>query len=459
MPEARLSLRLYRLLLKLYPATFREEYAVPMERAFRDELAESHNVWALAVLWLRLLSDLAKSIPLQLMHQVGQDTRHTLRLWVKSPGNTGFAILALAIGIGANTGVFSVVNALVLRSLPFKDSSRLASIHTYLVPHDSANQFHDWRQQSTYLAGAALFEQGDVNLGNTDNIVHAHAALTSWNFFSTLGTQPLIGRSFNAGEDTPGRNTVAVIGYGLWQQLFAGDARALGSRLLLNGMPLTVIGVMQPGFDYPNHAVLWKAAEFSRGNNGWETVARLKAGITWPQAQAAFAAEIEHLFPNHSRKYPPHMVPLRDQLTGPVKNASLLLMASVLLILLIACGNVANLLLARTADRGMELSIRSALGASRARIVQQLLTECLLLASAACIAGLVVAFWTAAQAAKVQPSLLVTQSYSVLDGRVLGFAVLIALLSALSLGCCLPGAPAAPTPSQPAVPAIPATRE
>jgi putative ABC transport system permease protein len=434
MREPPLSLKLYRLLIRLYPATFREEYAVPMERAFRDELAESNNFWALAVLWLRLLSDLAKSIPLQLMREVRQDTIHTLRLWVKSPGTTAFAILALAIGIGANTGVFSVVNALVLRSLPFQDPSRLASLHTYLVPHDSAQQFHDWRRQSAYLVGAALFEQGDVNLGNTDNIVHAHAALTSWNFFSTLGTQPLIGRSFNAREDTAGRNTVAVIGYGLWQQLFAGDARALGSRLVLNGMPLTVIGVMPPGFDYPNHAVLWKAAEFSRGNNGWETVARLKPGITWPQARAAFTAEMDRLFPNHSRKYPPRMVPLQDQLTGPVKNASLLLMAGVLLILLIACGNVANLLLARTADRGMELSVRSALGASRARIMQQLLTECLLLASAACVAGLVVAFWTAAQAAKVQPSPLVTQSYSVLDGRVLGFAVLIALLSALFFG-------------------------
>jgi hypothetical protein len=122
MPEASLFLKLYRLLLKLYPATFREEYAVPMERAFRDELAESHNIWALAALWLRLLSDLAKSIPLQLMREIRQDTRHTLRLWVKTPGNTAFAMLALAIGIGANTGVFSVVNALVLRSLPLPGS-------------------------------------------------------------------------------------------------------------------------------------------------------------------------------------------------------------------------------------------------------------------------------------------------------------------------------------------------
>ncbi len=436
MRESPLSLKLYRLLLRLYPAAFREEYAVPMERAFRDELAESRNVWALAVLWLRLLSDLAKSFPLQLMREVRQDARHAVRLWVKSPGNTGFAIVALAIGIGANTGMFSVINALVLRSLPFQDPSRLASLHTYLVPHDSAKQFHDWRLQSTYLADAALFEQSDSNLGNTDNVARAHVAQTSWNFFSILGTKPMIGRSFNAGEDTPGRNTVAVIGYGLWQQLFAGDARALGSRLRVNGMPLTVIGVMPPGFDYPSHTVLWKAAELSPGNNGWETLGRLKPSITWPQARAAFATEMDRRTPNRNRtrKYPPRIVPLQDQMTGPVKNASLLLMAGVLLILLIACSSVANLLLARTADRAPELSIRSALGASRARLAQQLLTECLLLSSVASIAGLVVAFWTAAQAAKVQPSPLATQSYSILDGRVLGFAVLTAVLSALFFG-------------------------
>jgi predicted permease len=430
------SLKLYRLLLRLYPATFREEYAVPMERAFRDELAESQNVWALAGLWLRLLSDLAKSIPLQLMREVRQDTRHTLRLWVKSPGNTAFAILALAIGIGANTGVFSVVNALVLRSLPFQDPSRLAFLHTYLVPHDTAQQFHDWRRHSAYLADAALFEQTDANLGNTDNTVRTHVAQTSWGFFSILGAHPVIGRAFNADENTPGHNAVAVIGYGLWQQLFAGDTRVLGSRLRVNGMPLTVIGVMPPGFDYPNHTVLWKAAEFSPGNNGWETIARLKPGITWPQARAAFAAEMDRRSPNRnlSRKYPPRMLPLQDQLTGPVKNASLLLMAGVALILLIACSNVANLLLARTADRAPELSIRSALGASRVRLAQQLFTECLLLSSVASIAGLVVAFWTVAQAAKVQPGPLASQSYSILDGRVLGFAVLTAMLSALFFG-------------------------
>ncbi len=372
-----------------------------------------------------------------LLSEIRQDARHTLRLWANRPWHTGFAILALAIGIGANTGVFSVVNALLLRSLPFRDPGRLASVQTYLVPHDSAKQFHEWRKQSTYLADAALFEETDFNLGSAQNIVRVHVSQTSWNFFSFLGTQPVLGRRFSAGEDTPGRNAVAVIGYGLWQQLFAGDRRVLGSTIRVNGMPLTVIGVAPPGFGYPGNTVLWKVAGFSRGNNGWETIAWLKPGITWPQARAAFAAEVDRLSPHRpgfrNREHP-RINSLRDELAGPVKRASLLLLAGVALILLIACANVANLLLARTADRAPELSIRSALGASRARLAQQLLTECLLLSSVAAIAGLLVAFWTTSIAAKVQPAPLATQSYSILDGHVLGFAVAVSVLSGLLFG-------------------------
>ncbi len=368
---------------------------------------------------------------------VWRDARHTLRLWANRPWQTGFAIVALAVGIGANTGVFSVVNGLLLRSLPFRDPSRLASLQTYLVPHDSAKQFHDWRSHSTYLADAALFEQFDFNLGSSQDIVRAHVAQTSWNFFSLLGTQPVLGRTFRAGEDTPGRNAVAVIGYGLWQQLFAGNRRALGSTIRVNGMPLTVIGVAPPGFAYPRDTVLWKAAEFTAGNNGWETIARLKPGITWQQARAAFGAEVDRLSPHRPgfrNLERPRITSLQDELAGPVKNASLLLMAAVALILLIACSNVANLLLARTADRSAELSIRSALGASRGRLAQQLLTECLLLSSVAAVAGLVFAIWTTSVAARVEPAPLSTQSYSILDGHVLGFTVGVSILSGLLFG-------------------------
>ena len=276
MRDTPLSLKLYRWLLRLYPAGFLDNYAGPMEREFRDELAESSGGWALAALWIRLLADLAISIPVQLSREVSQDIRHTLRLWASRPWHTGFAIAALAIGTGANTGVFSVVNALLLRSLPFHEPSRLASLRPqeFIPPHDSAEQFHDWRQQSTYLADVALVEEGDFNLGGVRNSGRAHVAQTSWNFFSTLGRQPVLGRGFMPEEDTPGRNAIAIISYGLWQQLFAGDRRALGSTIRIDGKPLTIIGVAPPGFDYPAGTVLWKAAAYSPGNNGWETIAR-----------------------------------------------------------------------------------------------------------------------------------------------------------------------------------------
>ena len=439
------SLKLYRWLLRLYPAGFREDYAGPMETEFRDELAESRGVWALAALWIRLLADLASSIPVQVSHEVLQDFRYTLRLWSNRPWHAGFAITALAIGIGANTGVFSVVNALLLRSLPFREPDRLALLHEFIPPHDSAQEFHEWRQHSAYLADAALFEEFDVNLGGIRVGSRAHVAQTSWNFFSVLGTQLVLGSGFAADQDVdgtgyglPGRNAVAVIGYGLWQQLFGGDPKVVGATIRIDGNPLTIIGVAPPGFDYPGKAILWKPAAFSPGNNGWETISRLKPGISWAQARAALAVEVER----QSRKpgaidystLRPSMTSLQDGLAGPVKNASLVFMGAVVLVLLIACTNVATLLIARTTDRTRELSIRSALGASRARLARQLLTECMLLTFVATMSGLAVAYWITSLAVKVEPPPLGAQAYSILDGGVLAFTLMVSVITALALG-------------------------
>jgi len=376
---------------------------------------------------------------------VFQDLKYTLRLWAGRPWHAGFAMAALAIGIGANTGVFSVVNALLLRSLPFHEPDRLAVLHQFIPPHDSAKQFHDWRQRSAYLTDAALFEEGDVNLGGMRVGSRAHIAQTSGNFFTLLSTQPMLGTGFapqdevdGVGWGLPGRNAVAVIGYRLWQQLFGGDPKVLGATIRIDGKPLTVVGVAPPGFDYPGKAVLWKPAAFSPGNNGWGTVARLKRGITWPQARAALAVEVEGLsLKPGGIDYSilrPSMTSLQDGLAGPVKNASLMFMGAVVLVLLIACTNVANLLIARTADRFPELSIRSALGASRGRLARQLLIECLLLSFVATLAGLAIAYWTTSFAAKVEPPPLGAQSYSILDGRVLVFTLMVSVITALAVG-------------------------
>jgi putative ABC transport system permease protein len=374
-----------------------------------------------------------------------QDFRYTLRLWSNRPWHTVFAITALAIGIGANTGVFCVVNALLLRSLPFGEPDRLAQLHLFIPPHDSAKQFHEWRQQSPYLTDAALFEEIDVNLGGVRVGARAHVAQTSSNFFSVLGTQPVLGTGFSADDDVdgtgwglPGRNAVAVISYGLWQQLFSGDPKVLGDTIRVDGIPLTIVGIAPPGFDYPGKAILWKPAAFSPGNNGWGTVARLRPGISWAQARAAFAVEVERLSPKpaviNNSNIRPSLTSLQDGLAGPVKNASLMFMGAVVLVFLIACTNVANLLLARTKDRATELSIRSALGASRARLARQLLVECLLLSFVATLAGVLLASWTTSLAAKVQPPPLGAQSYSILDGRVLAFMSIVSVITALALG-------------------------
>jgi putative ABC transport system permease protein len=358
-----------------------------------------------------------------------------------------FVILTLAIGIGANTGVFSVVNALLLRSLPFRDPERLVALHAFFEPHDSPQQFHEWRRQSAYLADAALLEQGDVNVGGSGDWRRVHVAQVTWNFFSLLGTQPALGRAFAAGEDvaapflvgeagSTGPDAVAVIGYGLWQEELGGNPGALGSTIRLNGWPLKIIGVAPPGFDYPGGAVLWKPARMAQGNNGWETVARLKAGISWTQAREQFTAEAEwpNRMPTDRLRFPSLMTGLQDDLAGPTRNGSLVLMACVAAILLIACVNLANLLTAQTVDRTAEFSIRSALGASRKRLIQQLLSECLLLSLAGAIAGLFVAYWTTVVAAKLQPAPLMAQAYSLLDGRVVGFAIVLSMASALLVG-------------------------
>ena len=371
-----------------------------------------------------------------------QDLHFGARMLRKSPGLSAVAVLTLALGIGANAGVFSVVNTLLLRSLPFREPDRLTLLQNFVPPHDTAAQFHDWRRQRQYFRDAAVFEDIDADLRAGRGVIRAHCAATSWNFFSVLGTQPILGDGFTQGDDghahgqgMSGSNGLAVIGYGLWQKLFGGSPKALGATIRVEGHPLTVIGVAPPGLDYPNKTVVWTAGAFYPGNDAWVVIGRLKSGTSLARARAQFAAEASPEGPGgNNLDLRPKMISLRDALLGPVKDASLMLMGAVGLVLLIACTNLAGLLMARTVERAAELSVRAAVGASRTRLARQLLTECLLLSSIAAVAGLLVALWTTSVAAKVEPPPLGSQSYSILNGPVLIFTLVASVVTAVLFG-------------------------
>jgi len=438
------SLRLYRLLLKLYPVRFREEYSGPLQRQFRDDYADVRGGSGLVRFWGRTLLDFVRSMPEQLACELAQDARLTVRLWRRRPLHTFFVVSVLAIGIGANTGVFSVLNALLLRSLPFNEPDRLAYLHQSVAPWE-AGAFHAWRQESSYLADAASFIiTSEVNAEASGEGTRMRLTQASSNFFSLLGVQPARGRLFAPGEDVPGSDAVAVIGHGLWQRLFGGGPGAVGSSIRVNGAPLTVIGIAPPGFDYPERTDVWSPTRFDPERIPKTvsaiisiTIGRLKPRLTWAQARQAFEVEVYRRSPEMLTADPanrPALVPLQEQLAGHVRQASVILMVGVGLLLLLACANVANVFMARTVARSNELTIRTALGASRARLTQQLLTETVLLSAVATAAGLVLAFWTAGFASSTEPARISSQSYTILDWRVLTFAITLSFVTALLFG-------------------------
>lgn len=446
MPDAR---RIYRWFLRLYPAGFREEFAPAMERQFVDEYYELPSRAERILFWARTAADLARCIPAQAAREIVLDLRYAGRVYRRRPLVTGLAFVALALGIGATTGVFSVLNGLLLRTLPFADPERLVEIESAPVnPLDGRAKFYPWRDSSAFARDIAAYSAGDMNLGAGPDAVRVTVAEVSANFLEVMGKAPGWGRGFAPEEDLPGRDGVAIIGYGLWQQFFGGDPRVLGKTIELNGAPLKIVGVAQAGFEYPRKTAVWVPTAFDLSNIAksgvvyYRQVARLKPRLTLPQATQLFKAEVSRLKPDLLKPAAlsgfvrplPKLIPLREQLTGPVRQASLVLMGIVVFVLLVGCANVAHLLLTRVAERGGELAVRAALGASRARLVQQLITESALLTVAAAAAGLLVAQWTARLAAGAQPAPIAAQGYTALDWRVLWFACAMAAVTGILFG-------------------------
>jgi predicted permease len=354
------------------------------------------------------------------------------------------ALGSLALAIGATTGVFSVVNALLLRELPYHEPDRIVDIYRgALGGFATPAKFRDDLAQSLdYLDDGALYMTNRLNVARQGSASRLRVTETSANFFSVLGVGMLRGRDFLPDEHEATKNQVAILSHRLWQQSFGGDPAALGSKLNVNGVPFTVVGIAPGTMDFPYQTDVWTATgldleRIPKGTIVSQAIGRLKSGLTLQQARAVFETKVRQKDPKAFEGDPqnlPHLTPLRDELARFVRTESLILFATVALILLIACANVAQLLLARLNERRRELSIRFALGASRARITQQLVTEAMVLTLIAVTAGMAVAYGTARLVERAQPANLAVQAYTILDGRVLGFAVGVALLCGVLFG-------------------------
>jgi putative ABC transport system permease protein len=376
------------------------------------------------------------------------DVRYGLRTLQKNPGFAAVAILTLALGIGANAAIFSAVNAVLLRPLPYTQPGQLVQLWETEteVPQApfAAPDFVDWRAQNQTLDDMTLYTwPTSLNMSGTGEPEHVYGILAQANFFSVLGSAPLMGRAFVNGEDHAGHNHVAVLSYGLWQRRFGGTRDVLGKDIELGGERYQIVGVMPEDFRIGLRADLWIPLDMDlkklpgRGEHSYPAIGRLKPGVTPQQAKAnlnAIAKRLEEQYPDSNRQIGADVVEIREQLTGNVRPALLVLLGAVALVLLIACVNVANLLLARASSRQREIALRSALGAARSRIIRQLLTESVLVSFLAAVPGILIAYWGVVllKALPHVPSRAFEQIS--VDGVVLCFALGMALLTGIVFG-------------------------
>jgi putative ABC transport system permease protein len=380
------------------------------------------------------------------------DLRHGLRLLLRNPGFSATAVLLLALGIGANTAIFSVVNAVLLRPLPYQDSSRIMQI--WHVPPAksfpgltlfavSPANYLDWRSQSHSFEAMAAYGGGRFNVGSKERPQAIQGAAVFSDFFSILRVHPVLGRTFLPDDDRPGQGHVVILGNTLWRDHFGGDPGIVGRDIILNGQSYNVIGVMPPKFKFPSWAQLWVPLAWTdetravRGNHNYGVIGRLKPDVDIRAAKAelsAISTRLEQLYPEDDKGWGATMRPLREEMVGDVRPALLVLLGAVTFVLLIACANVANLVLGKILARKKEIAVRMALGASRMAVLRQILAETVLLSVAGGVLGLVFARFGTTLIVKFLADRLPGSTEITLDAPVLAFTVFLSLFAGILAG-------------------------
>ena len=385
-----------------------------------------------------------------------EDLKHSSRALLKNPGFAIVAVLVLALGIGANSAIFSVVNAALLRPLPFRNATQLVQV--WHVPPAktfpgvtkfavSPANYLDWVHENHVFEKAAIYTYGNFDFSAGDRSESVLAGVVESTFFSVYGVRPILGRGFLPEDDQAGHSDVVVLGYDFWRTQFGSNPKIVGQRIILSDAAYTVVGVIEPGFRRPDRTKIWtplawtKKERAIRGNHNYFVVARLRPGVSLKQAQTNMnvtSARLQQAYPEDDKGWGAVVVPLREEMVGDVRPALLVLLGAVAFVLLIACANISNLVLARTMARRKEMAIRAALGASRGRILQHVLAEAVTLSLIGGALGLViaargVAFLSMVLAGKLPQSIEIR-----LDGWVLGFTLVISILTGILAGL-LPG--------------------
>jgi predicted permease len=439
----------FRALMRLYPASFRREYGGELWRVFleRQQLSGGGG----GGLWLALVADTVANAARVHWDILGQDLRYSVRTLRRTPGFTATVMLVAALGIGANAAAFSLTDYVLLRPLPFADASRLVTLwQTQLGARTrghnevSPANYRDWKTASTSFDGMAAAWNQSANLVGQGEPQRLDGTAVTADLLPLIGAQPALGRGFSAEDDREGAPGTLLLSWGLWRDAFAGDPGALGRHVELDGEPYTIIGVMPASFAYPSReAQFWKPMRFrtgaydDRNDTMLRVVGKLKRGVTLEQASAeldVIAENVERAHPQDNEGVRVLVRFMREELSLESRTLVLALLGAAACVLLIACLNLANLLLARALVRRKELALRAALGAGPERLVRQMVTESLLLALGGGVLGVLLAMAALPALTRLVPAELPIAATPAMDLRVLGVAALVTVLAALGFG-------------------------